>query len=131
MAAAGLTELEGRGVYYFINDKSGLAGKRLMIVGGGDSAFDWAMNLAESATSIVQIHRSDKYRAHEAECRQHAERAHDVMDPHCTPEAPLARRVFTSRLVLHPIIWRKNIHESPLARPPRVLQPAIGASRVC
>ena len=65
MAIAGLAELEGRGVYYFINDKSGLIGKRLMIVGGGDSAFDWAMNLAEAATSIVQIHRSDKYRAHE------------------------------------------------------------------
>jgi len=36
-----------------------------MIVGGGDSAFDWSMNLCETAASIVQIHRSDKFRAHE------------------------------------------------------------------
>jgi len=65
MEAAGLTELEGRGVFYFVNDKSALAGKRLVIVGGGDSAFDWSMNLYESAAGIVQIHRSDKFRAHE------------------------------------------------------------------
>jgi len=65
MDVKGIVELEGRGVYYFVNDTSKLAGKRLMIVGGGDSAFDWAMNLCERATSIVQIHRSDKFRAHE------------------------------------------------------------------
>jgi thioredoxin reductase (NADPH) len=65
MDAKGLLELEGRGVHYFVNDTSKLAGKRLMIVGGGDSAFDWSMNLCEKATSIVQIHRSDKFRAHE------------------------------------------------------------------
>ena len=65
MAAAGLLELEGRGVHYFVNDKSSLAGKRLVVVGGGDSAFDWTMNLYDIAKSIVQIHRSDKFKAHE------------------------------------------------------------------
>ncbi len=65
IAQAGLDELEGRGVHYFVSDKSVLAGKRLMVVGGGDSAFDWTLNLYDSAQSIVQIHRSDKYKAHE------------------------------------------------------------------
>lgn len=65
IAQAGLEELEGRGVHYFVTDKSVLAGKRLMVVGGGDSAFDWSLNLYESAKSIVQIHRTDKFRAHE------------------------------------------------------------------
>ena len=65
IAKAGLEELEGRGVHYFVSDKSILAGKRLVVVGGGDSAFDWTLNLHESAASIVQIHRSDKYKAHE------------------------------------------------------------------
>lgn len=65
MAAAGLLELEGRGVHYFVTDKSILAGKRLVVVGGGDSAFDWTMNLQPLAASILQIHRSDKYKAHE------------------------------------------------------------------
>ena len=65
MSLAGLEELEGRGVHYFVNDKSKLAGKRLMVVGGGDSAFDWTMNLYDIAQSIVQIHRSDRFKAHE------------------------------------------------------------------
>ncbi len=65
MSLAGLEELEGRGVHYFVNDKSKLAGKRLMVVGGGDSAFDWTLNLYDAAKSIVQIHRSDKFKAHE------------------------------------------------------------------
>jgi len=65
MDIRGIAELESRGVHYFVNDTSKLAGKRLMVVGGGDSAFDWSMNLCERATSLVQIHRSDKFRAHE------------------------------------------------------------------
>jgi thioredoxin reductase (NADPH) len=65
IAQAGLEELEGRGVHYFVTDKSILAGKRLVVVGGGDSAFDWTLNLYDSAASILQIHRSDKYKAHE------------------------------------------------------------------
>ena len=65
IAQAGLEELEGRGLHYFVTDKSVLAGKRLLVVGGGDSAFDWTLNLHDSAQSIMQIHRSDKYKAHE------------------------------------------------------------------
>ena len=42
------------------------AGKRILIVGGGDSAFDWAMNLHGVAKSIVMIHRRDGFRAHQA-----------------------------------------------------------------
>lgn len=60
-----LDRLEGMGVHYFVTNPASLAGKRLVIVGGGDSAFDWAMALGPAATSCVQIHRSDRFRAHE------------------------------------------------------------------
>jgi thioredoxin reductase (NADPH) len=65
MDISGLKELEGRGVHYFVTDKSILAGKRLVVVGGGDSAFDWSLSLYDAARSLTQIHRSDKFRAHE------------------------------------------------------------------
>ncbi len=58
-------DLEGKGIEYFVTDKSRYAGKRLLIVGGGDSAFDWALNLHGVAESITLIHRTDKFRAHE------------------------------------------------------------------
>ena len=37
----------------------------MLIVGGGDSAFDWAHNLESIAKSITLIHRRDRFRAHE------------------------------------------------------------------
>ena len=48
-----------------LNPKT-FAGKRILIVGGGDSAFDWAMNLHGVAESILMIHRRDGFRAHQA-----------------------------------------------------------------
>jgi len=48
-----------------LNPKT-FAGKRILIVGGGDSAFDWAVNLHGIAKSIVMIHRRDGFRAHQA-----------------------------------------------------------------
>lgn len=62
----GIAELENRGVFYFVRNKSEFAGRRLLIVGGGDSAVDWALNLRDVAHSITLIHRRDKFRAHEA-----------------------------------------------------------------
>ena len=60
-----LAELEDRGVHYFVTDTARFAGKRLVIVGGGDSAFDWAMALGPKAASCLQIHRREKFVAHE------------------------------------------------------------------
>lgn len=60
-----LDRLEGLGVHYFVTDPTTLAGKRLVIVGGGDSAFDWSLALGPKAASCLQIHRSDRFRAHE------------------------------------------------------------------
>jgi thioredoxin reductase (NADPH) len=63
--APGVQEFEGRGVHYFVTDRSLFAEKRLLLVGGGDSALDWAMNLEPIAGSVTLVHRSDRFRAHE------------------------------------------------------------------
>jgi thioredoxin reductase (NADPH) len=65
MDVPGLDELAEKGVQYFVGDTASLAGRKIVIVGGGDSAFDWALALHEKATSCMLIHRSDKFRAHE------------------------------------------------------------------
>jgi thioredoxin reductase (NADPH) len=59
-----------RGVYYGLRDKSLCRDKRVLIVGGGDSAADWTLNLLDTASDITLIHRSDRFRAHEATMRQ-------------------------------------------------------------
>ncbi|MDJ0269397.1 MAG: NAD(P)/FAD-dependent oxidoreductase [Aigarchaeota archaeon] len=56
---------EGRGVYYQVSDRWEFRGKRVMIVGGGDSAVDWALNLKEIAEKVILVHRRPQFRAHE------------------------------------------------------------------
>lgn len=58
-------QYEGRGVYYFLKDKDAMKGKRLLVVGGGDSAVDWCLNLYGWAASVTLVHRRDVFRAHE------------------------------------------------------------------
>ncbi len=65
LEAKGAADYEGKGVYYFVKDKSVFAGKSLLIVGGGDSAVDWALNIKDTARKITLVHRRDVFRAHE------------------------------------------------------------------
>ena len=59
-------EYEGKTLHYRVRDASQFAGRRLAILGGGDSALDWVIELAESAQHITLVHRRDEYRAVEA-----------------------------------------------------------------
>lgn len=58
-------EWVSKGLHYGVRSKAEFAGKRLAIIGGGDSAFDWALNLSDTASSIALVHRRDQFRAHE------------------------------------------------------------------
>jgi len=59
-----------RGLYDRILDPQVFRGKRVLLVGGGDSAFDWAVNLQGIARRILMIHRRDGFRAHAATVQQ-------------------------------------------------------------
>lgn len=50
-------------LYYRVKNPKDHYGKDLVVLGGGDSAFDWALELAQHAKSLKLIHRSDKFRA--------------------------------------------------------------------
>jgi thioredoxin reductase (NADPH) len=59
-----LDRYEGRGLYFAVRRKEEFRDKTLLVVGGGDSALDWALNLLPYARSITLIHRRDGFRAH-------------------------------------------------------------------
>ncbi len=60
-----MTPWEGQGAHYLVGEKAAFAGKRVVIVGGGDSACDWTLNLLDTASEITLVHRRDGFRAHE------------------------------------------------------------------
>jgi thioredoxin reductase (NADPH) len=65
-----LADFEGRGLAYFVPQPEEYRDKDVVIVGGGDSAFDWALTLRPLARSVTLVHRRDRFRAHEALVRQ-------------------------------------------------------------
>jgi ferredoxin/flavodoxin---NADP+ reductase len=60
-----MTPWEGRGAHYLVGEKAAFKGKRVMIIGGGDSACDWVINLLDTASEVSLVHRRDGFRAHE------------------------------------------------------------------
>lgn len=54
----------GRGAVYFVPRLDDHAGKDVVIIGGGDSAVDWAWSLQPIARSVTLVHRRDQFRAH-------------------------------------------------------------------
>jgi len=62
----GIAEFEGKNVFYFIDDIEKFRNKDISIVGGGDSAVDWALDLSEIANSVKLIHRREFIKAHPA-----------------------------------------------------------------
>lgn len=59
----GLAAFEGKSVFYAVQRREDFRGKRIVIAGGGDSAVDWALSLAELAASVHVVHRRPKFRA--------------------------------------------------------------------
>ena len=60
----------GRGIYDVVTDPQDYRDQRVVIIGGGDSAFDWATQLSGIATHVSLVHRSDRFRAHGATVTQ-------------------------------------------------------------
>ncbi|HZT52093.1 MAG TPA: NAD(P)/FAD-dependent oxidoreductase, partial [Stellaceae bacterium] len=60
---AGIEAYEGTSVFYLVTRREEFRGKRIVIAGGGDSAVDWALSLADVAASVMMLHRRAKFRA--------------------------------------------------------------------
>ncbi len=58
----GIEPYEGKSVHYAVRKMDVFRDKRLMIVGGGDSALDWTLNLQPIAKRLTLVHRRDDFR---------------------------------------------------------------------
>jgi thioredoxin reductase (NADPH) len=76
----------GKGLRYVVTDLSVLHDKDVLIVGGGDSAVDWALVLQDKASSVTLVHRRDHFRAHEGSVAQLRASKVDVLTPYVPHE---------------------------------------------
>ena len=81
-------ELFGKGVSYGVRRIADYQDKDVVVVGGGDSAFDWVMMLLPVAKSVTLVHRRDGFRAHDESVRQ-------------VQNSPCAMRLFRAVETLH------------------------------
>lgn len=69
--------MEGKGVYYFVQKLQSFKGKRVLVIGGGDTALDWAHSLLDYASEVTLIHRRGTFRAHE-------QAVSEILESRCT-----------------------------------------------
>lgn len=60
-----LHNFEGKGVYYGVHSLDTFKNKRVLVVGGGDSALDLALTIVNECKDLYVLHRSDRFNAHE------------------------------------------------------------------
>ena len=63
LAVPGAERYEGTRIHYRVKDAEQFRGRDLVILGGGDSALDWTLSLADTARSVLLIHRRSEFRA--------------------------------------------------------------------
>ena len=61
---ANILDYEDKGIDYMVRDPEKYRGKKVVISGGGDSALDWTIFLADVASQVVMVHRRDSFRGH-------------------------------------------------------------------
>jgi thioredoxin reductase (NADPH) len=63
LKAAGAEQLEDKNVHYRVRNPQLFDGQRVIVLGGGDSALDWALDLVDRAAELTLVHRRPEFRA--------------------------------------------------------------------
>lgn len=89
---------ENINLHYYVNDMQRHKDEHVVILGGGDSAVDWALMLEPIAEKVTLVHRREQFRAHEHSIKQLEESSINVLTPYVPTDVEGGSRI--ERLVL-------------------------------
>ncbi|HLS09477.1 NAD(P)/FAD-dependent oxidoreductase [Lentibacillus sp.] len=78
----GCDQFEGVNLHYHVKDMNAYQGQHVMLLGGGDSAVDWALMLEPIAEKVTLVHRRHKFRAHEHSVEQLKNSSVEIATPY-------------------------------------------------
>lgn len=100
-------EFEGINLHYYIKDMNQFKGKKVAILGGGDSAVDWALMLEPIAERVSLIHRRDEFRAHEHSVEVLKNSKVDILTPFTASEIVASDKI--DKLLLEEVKGERKI----------------------
>lgn len=74
-------EFEGKNLHYYVTDMNQFKDEHVLLLGGGDSAVDWALMLEDIAKKVTIVHRRDQFRAHEHSVERLKTSSVDILTP--------------------------------------------------
>src|SRR5690606_34233859 len=86
LGVEGSEQFEGTSLHYGVKDLTMFSGKKVVVLGGGDSAVDWAMMLENVASHVTLSHRREKMTAHEANIDTLVESKVEIKKPYGVKE---------------------------------------------
>lgn len=100
-------QFEGKNIHYRIKDLNQFKDQRVVVLGGGDSAVDWALMLEGIAKKVYLVHRRDSFRAHESSVAQLKNSNVQVLTPYVTKDLIGTDRV--EEIILQKVKSDENI----------------------
>jgi len=91
-------DYEGINLHYYVQDMNIYKDKHVLLLGGGDSAVDWALMLEPIAKQVTLVHRRDTFRAHEHSVKQLQESSVNILTPYNATEITANEKIETITL---------------------------------
>lgn len=91
-------DFENINLHYYVNDMNRFKDENVVILGGGDSAVDWALMLESIAKKVTLVHRRDAFRAHEHSIQKLKASSIEILTPYVPTDIESSDKI--DRLVL-------------------------------
>jgi thioredoxin reductase (NADPH) len=103
----GCDQFEGINLHYHVNDMNRYKDQNIVLLGGGDSAVDWALMLEPIAKQVTLVHRRDKFRAHEHSVEKLINSSVDVLTPYIPTDMVASDKI--DQIILEEVKGDKKI----------------------